>query len=305
MSYEKEMLEKYNMPSRQSVEEALLKVLFKHNGVIKEFSSDEHIVDELAVLFNLNLEQRKVVLERTFFKEKRIVKSPLWHRLLYRAAHNLANKHLITNPITTYSLTNQKEWMLTEAGFDKALELLNIPIFQKEILPIKSYEVQKEIKNIIEMERNKDYNPISQQKKVQVVTRETKIRERGFRQAVIEAYDYCCACCGLKLKSPNLTTWEVQAAHIVPHRFNGKDDILNGFALCRLHHWAFDVGWFTLEKDFRIKISSKISSLPADFNKIYSIDFLKEGSSILLPKNPNVYPHENAIQWHRENLFYP
>lgn len=305
MSYEKEMLEKYNMPSRELVEEALLKVLFKHNGVIKEFSTDENIVDEIALIFNLNLEQRKAILERTYFKENRIVKSPLWHRLLYRAANNLANKHLITNPSTTYSLTNKKEWMLTEEGFDMALELLNIPIFQKEILPIKSYEVQKEIKNIIEIERNKDYDPTTLKKNTQIVTRETKIRERGFRQAVIEAYDYRCACCGLKLKSPNLTTWEVQAAHIVPHSFNGKDDILNGLALCRLHHWAFDVGWFTLEDDFRIRVSSKVNSLSSDFNKFYSIDFLMEDSSIILPRNPKIYPHENALQWHRKNIFYP
>jgi hypothetical protein len=305
MSYEKEMLEKYNMPARLEVEEALLKVLFKHNGIIKEFSSDEDIVEQLACVFALNEEQRKAILERTYFKENRIVKSPLWHRLLYRAASNLSSKKLITNPATTHFLTNKKEWMLTEEGYDRALELLNIPVFQKEILPVKSYEVQKEIKNIIEIERDEDYNPITPIKTVQKVTRETKIRQRGFRQAVIEAYNYQCACCGLKLKSPNSTAWEVQAAHIVPHSFNGKDDILNGLALCRLHHWAFDVGWFTLQNNLSVKISSQINLLSPDFNRIYANVFLQEDKTIILPNNPNIYPHENAIRWHRENIFYP
>lgn len=37
MSYEGKMLLKLKMPPRKEVEEALLKSLFKHNGVIKEF----------------------------------------------------------------------------------------------------------------------------------------------------------------------------------------------------------------------------------------------------------------------------
>ena len=62
----------------------------------------------------------------------------------------------------------------------------------------------------------------------------------------------------MKIYSPNTLYWEVEAAHIVPHRANGKDDILNGLALCRLHHWAFDVGWFTLEENYKFLASEKL-----------------------------------------------
>ncbi len=40
----------------------------------------------------------------------------------------------------------------------------------------------------------------------------------------------------------------------------GKDDIWNGIALCHLHHWAFDVGWFALLNDYNIQLSTKLKT---------------------------------------------
>ncbi|NNM94969.1 MAG: hypothetical protein HKL88_05845, partial [Bacteroidia bacterium] len=153
MSYESSMLERFAMPSRKEVEQALLITLFKHNGVIKEFATGEEIVNEIADEFNLNKNQKTVVLERIYHKENRIVKTPLWHRLLYRAADSLAKEKFVSKPSSTFLLTNKKEWMLTENGFDEALKLLHIPKTQKEFLPTKSYEVQKIVKNLTENPR--------------------------------------------------------------------------------------------------------------------------------------------------------
>ena len=142
-----------------------------------------------------------------------------------------------------------------------------------------------------------------------MITQETKLRNRAFKQAVREAYEYKCAVCGMKICSPNSMQWEVEAAHIVPHRANGKDDILNGIALCRLHHWAFDVGWFTLENNLRIIASSRIRDLSAEYGQLGDYDFIgylsKENLIISLPKEQNIYPHPNAVKWHRENIFCP
>jgi len=175
-------------------------------------------------------------------------------------------------------------------------------------LPIKSYEVQKIVKKICKQERPENYNPF-EYKKIVKITRETKLRNRAFKQAIKEAYDFKCAVCGMKIYSPNTLLWEVEAAHIVPHSANGKDDILNGLALCHLHHWAFDVGWFTLEDNFKILASRKIGNLSADFGKLGNYDFMeqlsKENLIISLPKEQDIYPHPNAIKWHRENIFYP
>ncbi|MGI8583957.1 MAG: HNH endonuclease [Chitinophagaceae bacterium] len=307
MSYESDMLEKFGMPTRSQVEKAILISLFNHNGVIKEFATGVEIVNEIADLFALNENQKSAFLERIYRKENRIVKSPLWHRLLYRAAHSLAVQKLVSNPTSTIKLTNRKEWMLTEKGYDEVLKLLNIPISQKEILPTKSYEVQKIVKKLTEATRPKEYNPFDKEKKVIKITRESALRERGFRQAVIEAYDCKCAFCGLKLNSPNTLWWEVEAAHIVPHSSRGRDDIWNGLALCRLHHWAFDVGWFTLQNNFSIQVSSKINSIPSAFGKLGDYDFIRvlsgKNSKMFLPKNKEIYPHPTAITWHRVNRF--
>ncbi len=308
MSYERKMLEDFKMPTRKEVEQELLKTLFKHNGVIKEFGSGEEIVTEIANQFNLNEIQRTAFLETIYKKENRVKKSFLWHRLLFRAADSLAKQRLISRPTVTLQITNRKEWMLTESGYDEVLEILKIPKTYKEILPTKSFEVQKIVKRLLETPRPEDYNPLDREKKLVKITRESAIRTRGFRQAIIETYDYSCAFCGMKIHSPDTLLWEVEAAHIVPSSSKGKDDIWNGIALCRLHHWAFDVGWFTLQDDYTIVVSRQIINLPSNFGRFGEYDFLRNFSSriskINLPKSNELYPHCNAITWHRENRFY-
>lgn len=307
MSYEGRMLERLSMPPKNQVEEALLQALLKHGGVIKEFGSGQGIVDEIADGFGLNAQQRSAFLETVYRKENRVKKSLLWHRLLFRAADSLAKEKMVSRPTQTIRLTDKKEWMLTEKGFDKALRLLNIAPAKKNTLPTKSYEVQTIVKKLIESKRPRDYSPFDLEKKVAKVTRESALRVRGFRQAVIEAYNCKCAVCGFKLCTPDLLAWEVEAAHIVPHASLGRDDIWNGLALCHLHHWAFDVGWFTLRDDFTIQASSKAQLLPPEFGRIGDYDFARELLSksvrIVLPDRNEIHPHQNAILWHRQNIF--
>ncbi|HSR16493.1 MAG TPA: HNH endonuclease [Ignavibacteriaceae bacterium] len=308
MSYESEMLKSYKMPLRKQVEEAIIISLFKHNGVIKEFGFGEEIVDEIADYFKLTQEQRGAYLKTVYRKQDRLKKSYLWHRLLFRAADALAKEKMITRPTETFLLTNKREWMLTEKGFDFSLRLLNIPESKKNLLPTKSYEVQKVIKKLEVKERPVIYTPFDEKKKTKTITKEYDIRIRGFRLAIIEAYNYKCAFCGMQINSPDSLIWEVEAAHIVPHKLKGKDDIWNGLALCHLHHWAFDVGWFILLDNYTILISSQIDLLPSNYGKIGEYDFLrsfiKEGSHIYLPENKKIYPHKNSLCWHRENIFY-
>lgn len=307
MSYESKMLSDYSMPDREDVKRVLLRILFENHGSVKEFSENEKIVNMIADEFNLDQEQRSVVLERVYLKENRIIKSRLWHRLLFRAADSLAKDNLLSKPSKTAKLTNKREWMLTENGYDTVLKLLNISPNQKDHLQIKSYEVQKIVNKIYKMVKPKNYNPIKSSKENKKVTKEFVLRKRGFRQAVIEAYEFKCAICGLKICSPKNLSWEVEAAHIVPHSENGKDDIWNGVSLCRLHHWAFDAGWFAFENDFSIKVSSKVKSLSPDFGRLGNYDFIREyldkNNKLYLPESIEKQPHQNAIKWHRENRF--
>lgn len=308
MSYEGEMFKKLDLPLKEDVENAILKTLFKNNGIIKEFASEEETVNEIANLFALNDEQRHAVLERIYRKENRIVKTPAWHRLLYRAADSLANQNLITRPSTTYKLTNKKEWMLTEAGIDKSMSILKIPTDKKENLTVKSFEVQTLVKKMKLSKYPSKYDPFKKEKQTKSVLKEYSLRSRGFRQIVIESYDCKCSLCGLKLPSPNNLYWEVDAAHIVPHRLNGKDEIWNGIAFCKLHHWAFDVGWFSLTNDYKIIISKNYIDLPDSFGKMLEIDFLfnklRTNKPISLPLIKDLNPHVAALEWHRNNIFF-
>lgn len=249
------MLKQLAMPTRQEVAQALLKAIIRHGGAIREFSANESIVDELAADCNLNESQRAAFLETIYRKENRRKRSKLWHRLLFRAADSLAKEQLITRPSETLRLTGIKEWMLTEKGFDQALALSNISSSRKEYLTTKSFEVEKVVLKLFEATPPKKYNPIDPAKKIITISRDSALRLRGFRQAVIQAYDHRCAVCGFTLSSPDNIAWEVQAAHIVPNGFLGRDDVWNGIALCHLHHWCFDVGWFTLCYNHTIELS--------------------------------------------------
>ena len=307
MSYESKMLEQFSMPTQTEVEHSLLRALLKHGGVIKEFGSGQEIVDEIANEFELNARQRSAFLETIYRKEKRIKKSFLWHRLLFRAADALARNNLATRPTQTQQLTKKREWMLTEKGFDDALKLCKIPIATKEFLPVRSFEIQKIVKKLSESTRTENYDPFDKNKKFIKTTRESALRTRGFRQAVIEAYNCTCAVCGLKINSPDCLSWEVEAAHIVPNSRKGRDDIFNGIALCGIHHWAFDVGWFTLLDNYKIQASPQLSHLPSEFGKIEKYDFFlaltKKNIGIRLPGRHEIRPHQNALRWHRQNIF--
>ena len=301
------MLEDLRMPQRADVETRILKALLRHRGVLREFATGADIVDEIADELNLNQEQRSATLERLYRKENRTVHSLLWHRLLFRAADSLAKSGLVSRPTATLQFSGKREWMLTEMGYDEVLRLEGRPNDSKELLGVKSFEVQKVVKKIIHKPRPTIYDPIEPDKRLVQKSSESYYRSRGFRQAVIEAYDYKCSFCGLKLSSPDSLAWEVEAAHIVPNNARGKDDVWNGIALCRTHHWAFDVGWLTLNHKFAVEVSSRLGDLPTSFGLIGSIDlirmFTNKITKINLPPERNLFPHESALRWHRENRF--
>ena len=66
---------------------------------------------------------------------------------------------------------------------------------------------------------------------------ENPIRTAGFRQAIMRIYDYTCAVCQLyvlTLDGESIT----EAAHIIPFKVSGNNDVRNGISLCQLHHWV-------------------------------------------------------------------
>ena len=86
----------------------------------------------------------------------------------------------------------------------------------------------------------------------------------------------------------------MEAAHIYPKEEQGPDDLRNGFALCKYHHWAFDTGWLALTDDLRILVKKDSEVEPPE--SLISL----ENEKIKIPDNSILKPHVKFIRAHRE-----
>jgi len=120
-----------------------------------------------------------------------------------------------------------------------------------------------------------------------------RVRDTAFTEIVRDAYDEQCAVCGSSRESPTGNP-EVEAAHIYPKHKGGSDDPRNGVSLCKLHHWAFDAGWFSLTDDHEILIKNA-----SDRDGYHEFKQL-EGELIQLPTEENVKPHPVFLREHRQ-----
>ncbi|SIS19199.1 HNH endonuclease [Natronorubrum thiooxidans] len=119
-----------------------------------------------------------------------------------------------------------------------------------------------------------------------------RVRSSAFREAVLKAYDESCAVCGAQRYSPAGNP-EVEAAHIYPKSEGGSDDVRNGLALCKFHHWAFDNGWISITDEHEIIVREK----PGEeaYDELTSFD----GKSLSLPEKSDHHPHQIFLREHR------
>ena len=90
-----------------------------------------------------------------------------------------------------------------------------------------------------------------------------------------------------------------QAAHIISKEVNGTDDPRNGLALSHVAHWAFDRGIFTISDQFEVMVHPKARDAERSEFELIELDQKK----ILLPDDESNFPHQDALQWHREEVF--
>lgn len=88
-----------------------------------------------------------------------------------------------------------------------------------------------------------------------------RIRSQAFSDLVKAAYSQRCVVCGESRKDAHGRP-EVQAAHIYPVEKEGPDDVRNGMALCRLHHWAFDGALFGVGTDLVVRVFGAGRAVP-------------------------------------------
>lgn len=124
------------------------------------------------------------------------------------------------------------------------------------------------------------------------------VRDALFRQTILNIYGHSCAFCGLKVVDP-FEKFIVDGAHIKPFSIFYDDQINNGMALCKNHHWAFDNFWFTISNNYTIIIN----------NQIYEVSPCAEpmskfhGKQLTLPEKKEYYPRKDAVEWHQQIFF--
>jgi len=118
-------------------------------------------------------------------------------------------------------------------------------------------------------------------------------RDNQFQEKIKEAYNQSCAVCGSQRRTPDGRP-EVEAAHIRPVSKDGRDTITNGIALCKLHHWAFDNGWISINNDYSIIVLEAPEVAGYD-------DFIKyQDKQIDLPESQDKLPDKQNLKFHRQ-----
>lgn len=123
-------------------------------------------------------------------------------------------------------------------------------------------------------------------------------RDPNFRNAVLVAYQYRCAMCGLDLRVGTLTIG-LEAAHIKWHQARGPDSVDNGIAFCSLHHKLFDFGAFTVADDHRVLVSEQVNGSPA----VDDVLLKHHGRVMTLPRRQEELPKPEFLSWHLSEVF--
>ncbi|MFD1599345.1 HNH endonuclease [Halobellus rarus] len=162
--------------------------------------------------------------------------------------------------------------------------------FQIKRLGISSWEGYQ--RTASEVEETTREPPSLTENSTEYTTAESKVRSSVFARKVKQRYDYRCAACGARRFSPEGNP-EVEAAHIYPKSEDGPDDLRNGIALCKLHHWAFDRGWFSVDDDLGIIVREDAEQVVPE-----EIAILSE-ETLLTPSTDDLEPHSIYLQAHR------
>jgi putative restriction endonuclease len=128
-------------------------------------------------------------------------------------------------------------------------------------------------------------------KKIVETTEEYFVRNRLFPKVIKELYSYSCCVCDISASIENSSV--IDAAHILPFYEFHNDDPRNGLALCKNHHWGFDIGAWSLTDEYTIVVAPKLKN---------DLVFIEHGKPIAMPKDKSCIPIPTALQWHRENI---
>jgi len=125
-----------------------------------------------------------------------------------------------------------------------------------------------------------------------------RVRDQGFRKAIVSLYEHRCALCGIRMLTPDGHT-VVEAAHIKPWSEGHDDRPTNGLALCRLCHWSFDEGLMSVGDKYEVLVSRRVQieqNLPGHILTL-------RDRHIFTPGENQYWPAQANLEWHRVKYF--
>ncbi|MBN2282391.1 MAG: HNH endonuclease [Deltaproteobacteria bacterium] len=125
-----------------------------------------------------------------------------------------------------------------------------------------------------------------------------KVRDQGFRKAIVTLYDHRCALCGIRMLTTEGHT-VVEGAHIIPWSISHNDQPTNGMSLCRLCHWSFDEGFVSVNQDYQVVVSRQVR---LDQNLPGHILTLSD-RNIFTPEKEHFWPAQENLNWHRKKVY--
>jgi putative restriction endonuclease len=124
-------------------------------------------------------------------------------------------------------------------------------------------------------------------------------RDAAFREQVLQAYGYRCAVCGYDGQVGHLKVG-LEAAHIRWVQANGPSSVVNGIAMCSLHHKLYDMGAFRIHpEDFRILFSRELRGT----SDAVEVLLRAHGTRLRLPRSRSEQPDRRYLEWHSSERF--
>lgn len=120
-----------------------------------------------------------------------------------------------------------------------------------------------------------------------------RLGQGAFRAAVTDAYDRRCAVTG------EHTLPVLEAAHIQGFAAGGPHDTRNGLLLRADLHILLDAGYVGVDEDYRFLVSPRLEAEYHNGRDYYR----RQGQRILLPAEPEAWPAQEFLAWHRSHVF--
>lgn len=125
----------------------------------------------------------------------------------------------------------------------------------------------------------------------------TRVNQSFFRKMILASYEN--KCCITDIAISNFLV----ASHIIPWAKDEKNRLNpeNGLCLNIFHDKAFDKGFITIDKDYKVVVSKSVHNLKSENQNLqrFLLDF--EGKEIEKPKR--FLPNLDFLEYHWKNIF--